>query len=98
MQIGGKGSSTGWEVYEECKMGGAIIATGHEHSYSRTKTLTSTESQIVDPDWPQVGEVRVAEGATFVFVSGLGGGSIRDQERCLPDAFPYGCNGEWASI
>jgi len=98
MQIGGKGSSTGWEVYEECRLGGAIVATGHEHSYSRTKTLTSTELQIVDPDWPQVDEVRVAEGSTFVFVSGLGGRDIRAQERCLPDTPPYGCTGEWASI
>jgi hypothetical protein len=40
----------------------------------------------------------VAPGATFVFVSGLGGKSIRDQKRCLPTTFPYGCNGEWASI
>jgi hypothetical protein len=37
MQVGGKTSETGWEVYEECRMGGAIVATGHEHSYSRDR-------------------------------------------------------------
>ena len=42
--------------------------------------------------------MRVAPGATFAFVSGLGGVGIRDQERCLPRTYPYGCNGEWASI
>ena len=43
--------------------------------------------------------MRVDHGSTFVFVSGLGGRSIRGQERCLPAATPpYGCNGEWASI
>jgi PKD repeat protein len=33
-----------------------------------------------------------------VFVSGLGGRGIRDQLRCLPATYPYGCSGEWASI
>ncbi len=98
MQVGGKSSSVGWEAYETCLELGAIIATGHEHSYSRTKTLTSTEFQMVDPDWAEPDNLSVRPGATFVFVSGLGGASIRDQERCLPTTYPYGCNGEWANI
>ncbi len=98
MQVGGKSSSVGWGPYEACLEHRAIIATGHEHSYSRTKTLTSTEFQIVDPAWPDPDNLSVRPGATFVFVSGLGGASIRDQERCLPTTYPYGCNGEWASI
>jgi hypothetical protein len=98
MQVGGKSNSVGWGPYEACLELGAIIATGHEHSYSRTKTLVSTEDQTVHPDWPDPAILRVAPGATFVFVSGLGGKSIRDQERCHPTTYPYGCNGEWASI
>jgi len=98
MQVGGKSDSTGWEVYEECRAAGAIIATGHEHTYERTRTLSSVQNQIVDPVWPDANNVRVGEGSTFVFVNGLGGSGMRDQERCLPFAFPYGCNGEWASI
>ena len=98
MQIGGKGDETGWPVYEECRIGGAIIATGHEHSYERTKTLTSMQNQTIDPAWPQPDDVRVAPGSTFAFVSGLGGRSIRNQDRCTPTSPPYGCNGEWASI
>ncbi len=98
MQVGGKTSEVGWEPYEECRKGGAIIATGHEHSYHRTRTLISTQDQIVDPDSQEPDKVRVDEGSTFVFVSGLGGRSIRDQERCLPGTFPYGCNQEWANI
>lgn len=98
MQVGGKGSSVGWVAYETCLEQGAIIATGHEHSYSRTKTLTSTQVQIVDPAWPDPGNLSVRPGATFAFVSGLGGKSIREQLRCLPTTYPYGCNGEWASI
>jgi len=98
MQIGAKGDATGWGVYEACREGGAMIATAHEHSYERTKTLIHMQSQSIDPEWPHPQQVRVAPGASFVFVSGLGGHSIRDQERCLPSTPPYGCNGEWASI
>ncbi len=98
MQIGGKGSEVGWGPYEACRELGAIIATAHEHSYERTKTLVSTLTQTVDPAWTRPDSLRVAPGASFVFVSGLGGAGIRDQERCLPATYPYGCNGEWASV
>jgi len=36
MQVGGKTDEAGWGVYEKCKEGGGIVATSHEHSYSRT--------------------------------------------------------------
>ena len=98
MQVGNKGNATGWEVYNNCKDGGAIIATGHSHSYARTKTLIDMEKQIVDTQWPEPNKLRVKEGATFVFVSGLGGESIPSQTRCFPTSYPYGCNEEWASI
>ena len=98
MQIGAKEDSTGWEVYENCKNHGAIIATAEEHSYHRTKTMIDIENQIVDAEWSKPNKLRVEEGSTFVFVSGLGGWSIRDQERCLPTSYPYGCHGEWANI
>jgi hypothetical protein len=98
MQLGKKNDSTGWNVYEQCKMGGAIIATGHEHSYTRTKSLSDIQNQIVHPDYADQNNLVVTPGTTFVFVSGLGGAGIRDQNRCLPDTYPYGCNGEWASI
>jgi hypothetical protein len=88
----------GWDVYENCLNLGAIIATGHEHSYSRTRTLISAQNQTVDPECELADSLCVEPGKTFVFVSGLGGLSIRDQKRCLPATFPYGCNQEWASI
>ena len=98
MQTGTKSNKTGWEVYENCKNAGAIIATAHEHAYSRTKTLIDIENQIVDPEWSERNKLRIKEDSTFVFVSGIGGESIRAQERCLPLSYPYGCNGEWANI
>jgi len=87
MQVGGKGNETGWGVYEESRRGGAIIATGHEHSYSRTHLLSSMERQTVaSTDEPLVlraddPQTPVDEGRSFAFVSGLGGKSIRNQER-----------------
>ena len=101
MQVGGKSDEMGWAVYETCKDLGAIIATAHEHSYHRTKTLTSVQMQVVDPLCPDPNRLCVARGTpgkSFVFVSGLGGNSVRDQVRCLPSTYPYGCNGEWARI
>ncbi len=93
MQIGGKSDESGWDVYENSRLGGAIIATAHEHSYERTNLLSDMSSQTV------VGEdLVISEGETFAFVTGIGGSSIRDQERCVPTTWPYGCNGTWASI
>ena len=98
MQIGKKQNDTGWEVYEACKNNGAIIVTGHEHSYSRTKTLIDFENQIVDPEWSKPDKLRVKEGVSFVVVSGLGGKSIRSQDQCFPTSYPNDCNEIWASI
>ena len=98
MQLGFKLNEVGWGAYETCRQEGAIIATGHEHSYSRTKTLLDMQNQLTTPLWPDAGEVSVGNGNTFAFVSGLAGRSIRNQDRCLPITPPYGCNGEWASI
>ena len=98
MQIGGKTSEMGWDVYENCREHGAIVATAHEHSYERTRSLVQMQNQTVDSTCSDPADLCVGVGTTFAFVSGLGGHSIRDQERCLPLTFPYGCNGEWAKI
>jgi hypothetical protein len=98
MQVGGKGDEMGWDVYETCRQQGAIVQTGHEHSYSRTKTLTSMTLQTVDATCSSATSLCVGPGRTFTNVVGLGGNSVRDQERCAPTTPPYGCNGEWAFI
>ncbi len=78
MQVGGKGNDTGWDVYEACRAAGAIIATGHEHSYSRTHLMVDFESQIVALT---SGPLRLQPGFSFAFVSGLGGRNVRDEEN-----------------
>jgi hypothetical protein len=86
MQVGGKSDEVGWTAYETCRQQGAIISTGHEHSYSRTHLLSDMSSQQITST---SSNFTVEEGKTFAFVSGLGGIGTRDQER----------NGDWwASI
>jgi hypothetical protein len=86
MQVGGKDDDTGWGVYEEARRGGALVATAHEHSYSRTHPMASFELQHVSSsddvirlqrDLPSTS---ADDGRSFAFVSGMGGRSIRGQE------------------
>ena len=87
MQVGGKGNEVGWGAYEECREGGAIVATGHEHSYSRTYLMDSFgPTQIVASD---SSTLVLEKGRSFAFVSGLGGHSVRPQQISGP---------WWASI
>ena len=89
MQVGGKKDSVGWEPYEECRKGGAIIATGHEHSYSRTHLMDSFRTQSIAS---KSAVLNVDNGKSFAFVSGLAGRSIRGQDDQLA-AKPW-----WAAV
>lgn len=93
MQIGTKGDEVGWNAYRECMSGGAIVSTAHEHSYSRTLGLTDLGNRAAGHGL--VGafdDLLVAPGQTFVFVSGLGGQSVRDY-----DAASHGDDTWWAA-
>ena len=72
MQITHKTNEVGWHVYEVCRNYGAIIATGHSHSYSRTHLLSNMISkEIVSIS----NTLELEPGKSFVIVSGLGGRS-----------------------
>lgn len=98
MQIGGKGNEAGWNVYEESRKAGAIIATGHEHSYSRTHEMSSFQNQTISSTDNTVNLIvddpltSIDEGRSFAFVSGIGGKSLRDAESGLEN------NPWWASV
>ena len=99
MQVGGKETKVKWPTYEICRKAGAIVATGHEHSYSRTYMLTDLPDSAGSSTNPEYDESRgqdmtnggsrnpiilqegTAEGSNFVFVSGLGGMSIRNKHH-----------------
>ncbi|MDF3067107.1 MAG: hypothetical protein K0R38_2708 [Polyangiaceae bacterium] len=81
MQTGSKGNEVGWQAYQKCVGAGAIVSTGHEHSYSRTGILTNignaTNHGVIAGAWSTP---EVFPNHSFVFVSGLGGVDIRDFE------------------
>ncbi len=76
MQVGGARDDVGWEPFKACREGGAIVATAHEHSYSRTHLMNETQSIASTAN-----TLVIEEGRSFAFVSGLGGRSIRGQNR-----------------
>ncbi len=76
MQVGGKSDEVGWSAYRECMNGGGIVSTGHEHSYSRTLTLTNVGSGDHGADGAY-DFVELGPGKNFVVTSGLGGVGIR---------------------
>jgi predicted phosphodiesterase len=94
MQTGGKWDEMDWATYRACQEAGAIIATGHEHAYARTVTLTDLGNCAAGhgatgtPDRLEVGP-----GRTFVFVSGLGGHSLRDYHCAQHDDDTW-----WATV
>ncbi len=78
-QVGDKGSAVPWDFYKACRKAGAIIAQGHEHSYSRTYTMENfKEFKVADKD----DVLKVGQDMSFAFTNGLGGASIRPQKRC----------------
>jgi hypothetical protein len=81
MQIGTKSDEVGWNAYQVCMNAGALIGTGHEHSYSRTLTLTNLgTSSLGHGAVGAFDALSVGPGRTFVFVSGLGGQSVRNYD------------------
>jgi Calcineurin-like phosphoesterase len=84
-QLGSKQDATGWRAYETCREHGAIIQTGHEHSYARSFTLSNMEQQtLVSPDKDNV-HVRANE--SFVIVSSVAGQSVRKCENNYEDHY-----------
>ena len=77
MQVGGFNDMTGWDVYEECRKGGAIVGTAHSTTYSRTYLMSNFQTQTVDNT---LNTLVLEKGKSFDFVNGLGGGGIGSQQ------------------
>lgn len=80
MQTGSKTNEVGWQAYQKCLGAGAIVATGHEHSYERTRILTNIGVAADHGVTGSYNLMSVSAGRSFVFVSGLGGVELRDFE------------------
>mmetsp|Transcript_2260 Transcript_2260/g.6270 ORF Transcript_2260/g.6270 Transcript_2260/m.6270 type:complete len:498 (+) Transcript_2260:59-1552(+) len=80
-QIGGKEDETGYGVYDICRVHGAVVSTGHEHSYSRTKLMSDFASQSIANVTADDTNLTIVPGETIAWVQGLGGYDIRDVEN-----------------
>jgi len=78
MQTGNKSNSTGWGVYRSCLNAGAMITVAHSHAYARTHLMSNFENQSVAH---RNSDMTLEPGKSFMFVSGLGGRSLREQKR-----------------
>lgn len=87
--VGPKGNEMGWQIYENCRAAGAIVAQGHSHTYSRSKTITADQAQTVDAACSDPFSLCVGPGKHFFFDSSLGG---VDQRTLQNTNQPY-----WAS-
>jgi hypothetical protein len=86
-QLCTKSDETGYGILDTARQHGAIIATGHEHSYARTMSMTNYQNrQYVSNSFNP--ELKV--GQSFLFCSGLGGESIRDNCDNLENAAFWG--------
>lgn len=93
MQVGTKSDEVGWNAYRECMNAGAMVSTGHEHSYSRTANLTDVGNAAAGHGAAgPLDLMQLAPARNFVFVSGLGGVGLRDF-----DAATHNSDTWWAS-
>jgi hypothetical protein len=81
-QIGAQGDSVGYEIYDICRENGALVSTGHEHSYCRSKTMVDFRTQEVAEN-ATADTIQLSEGSSVVWVSGVGGQQIRDSKSEL---------------
>ena len=78
MQVGSKTDEVGWGAYQVCQKQGALIVTGHEHSYARTMNLTDVGNAASGHGATgNPASLLLEPGKTAVVVSGLGGESHR---------------------
>ncbi len=77
-QLGDKPTEADIILYDTCRRSGAIILTGHEHSYARTHLMSDFENRVVVN---QNSTMTISEGESIVIVSAVGGHSIRDCEN-----------------
>jgi hypothetical protein len=80
-QAGAKGDEMPWSMYETCRQAGAIVAQGHSHTYSRSKTISADQALTVDPACSDPFALCVGPGKHFFFDSSVGGVGLRPLEN-----------------
>ena len=65
LQVGSKSDEVGFEAYNRCAKMGAIIVTGHEHSYCRSKPISSYVS-VLDHITNHLPAIQVPRTTTYI--------------------------------
>lgn len=81
LQIGAKSTEVSLPIYDACRRTGAIISTGHEHSYARTHQMSSFENFYTNISAD--GLIHISEGNTVAWVSGVSGYDLRNADTSL---------------
>jgi predicted phosphodiesterase len=92
MTVGDNTDEAGWQAYQECMNAGAIVITAHNHTYSRSYTLTDIANTNVSANKGAIGThdvMQVGPGRTFALVVGIGGRALYTR-KAAPEAW-------WAS-
>jgi hypothetical protein len=79
--VGPKDDEMSWGVYENCREAGAIVAQGHSHTYSRSKTVTADQALTLDSTCTDPFALCVGPGKHFFFDSSIGGEDLRSLEQ-----------------
>lgn len=79
--VGPKDDEMSWQIYENCREAGAIVAQGHSHTYSRSKTVTADQALTVDTGCSDPFALCVGPNKHFFFDSSLGGTDLRSTEE-----------------
>eukprot|EP01125_Pyxidicula_operculata_P013425 TRINITY_DN4453_c0_g1_i1.p1 TRINITY_DN4453_c0_g1~~TRINITY_DN4453_c0_g1_i1.p1 ORF type:complete len:853 (+),score=184.51 TRINITY_DN4453_c0_g1_i1:53-2560(+) len=77
LQVGEKSDEVGWDPYNACKDAGAFIINGHEHSYCRSKTISSYKPESPDFIDGSGEELVTRSGESWLAVAGTAGMDIR---------------------
>jgi len=84
-QSGTKTNEVVLAAYESCAARRALIINGHEHTYSRTLTLSDIGNEAGYGAGGEPDQMEVSPGKSFVTVSGIAGKSLRDYQPELHD-------------
>ena len=101
--VGPYGNQVSASSYKACFAAGAIVAQGHSHTYSRSKTISDFDNLTVDGSCPQDPDTLetdacVAPGSSFFFDSSLGGKESRPLENTERDYWACYFTGEFGAV
>ncbi|MFQ6027824.1 MAG: LamG-like jellyroll fold domain-containing protein, partial [Dehalococcoidia bacterium] len=101
--VGPKGNQVSGGSYVECINAGAMIAQGHSHTYSRSKTVNDFVNLTIDTSCPQDPSTPdpdncVSPGSSFFFDNSLGGTGTRSLQNTNHAYWANYYSGNWAAL